>query len=82
MKRTINSQTGFSPVEKEKRNTSPTMHQTSSQSSLISTTSSVRRELNRALAFEKPPNGPMRNQMTIDTLKINENDFKLWLQSL
>ena len=52
MKRTINSPTGFSPVEKEKRNTSPTMHQTSSQSSLISTTSLVRRELDRALAFE------------------------------
>ena len=26
MKRTINSPTGFSPVEKEKRTTSPTMH--------------------------------------------------------
>jgi hypothetical protein len=76
MKRTINSQTGFSPVEKEKSNTSPTMHQTSSQCSLISTTSSVRSELNRALAFEKPPNGPMRDRMTVDILKIDENDFK------
>jgi hypothetical protein len=75
MKRTINSPTGCSPVEKEKRNTSPTMHQTSFQSSLIST-SSVRRELNRALAFEKPPNGPMRDRITVDILKIDENDFK------
>ena len=61
MKRTINSPTVFSPVEKEKRTTSPTIHQTSSQSSLISTSSSVRRELDRALAFKKPPNGPMRD---------------------
>jgi hypothetical protein len=76
MKRTINSPTGFSPVEKEKRITSPTMHQTNSQSSLISTTSSVRRELDRALAFEKPPNGPMRDGITVDILKIDENDFK------
>ena len=76
MKRTINSPTGFSPVEKEKRNTSPTMHRTSSQSSLISTTSSVRRELDRALAFEKPPNGPMRDQIMVDILKIDENDSK------
>jgi hypothetical protein len=52
MKRTINSPTGFSPVEKEKRTTSPTMHRTSSQSSLISTSSLVRRELDRALAFK------------------------------
>jgi hypothetical protein len=51
MKRTINSPTVFSPVEKEKRTTSPTIHQTSSQSSPISTSSSVRRELDRALAF-------------------------------
>ena len=76
MKRTINSPTGFSPVEKEKRITSPTMHQTSSQSSLISTTSSVRRELDRALAFEKPPNGQMRDRIVVDILKIDENDFK------
>ncbi len=76
MKRTKNSPTGFSPVEKEKRNTSPRMHRTSSQSSLISTTSSVRRELDRALAFEKPPNGPMRDRITVDILKIDENDFK------
>ena len=76
MKRTINSPTGFSPVEKEKRTTSPTMHRTSSQSSLISTSSSVRRELDRALAFEKPPNGPMRDRITVDILKIDENDFK------
>ena len=52
------------------------MHLTSSQSSMISTTSSVRRELDRALAFEKPPNGPMRDQITVDILKIDENDFK------
>ena len=52
------------------------MHQTSSQSSLISATSSVRRELDRALAFEKPPNGPMRDQIRVDILKIDENDFK------
>ena len=51
------------------------MHQTSFQSSLIST-SSVRRELNRALAFEKPPNGPMRDRIMVDILKIDENDFK------
>jgi hypothetical protein len=76
MKRTKNSPTGFSTVEKEKRNTSPTMHQTSSQSSLISSTSSVRRELDRALAFEKPLNGPMRDQITVEILKIDENDFK------
>jgi hypothetical protein len=76
MKRTINSPTVFSPVEKEKRTTSPTMHQTSSQSSLISTSSSVRRELDRALAFKKPPNGPMRDGITVDILKIDENDFK------
>jgi hypothetical protein len=73
MKRTINSPTGFSPVEKEKRNTSPTIYRTSSQSSLISTTSSVRRELDRALAFE---NGPMRDRITVDILKIDKNDFK------
>jgi hypothetical protein len=76
MKRTKNSPAGFSPVEKEKRNTSPTKHRTSSQSSLISTTSSVRRKLDITLAFEKPPNGPMRDRITIDILKIDENDFK------
>ena len=29
-----------------------------------------------ALVFLKPPNGPMRDQITIDILKIDENDFK------
>jgi len=76
MKRTINSPTGFSSVEKVKRTTSPTMHWTNSQSSLISTSSSVRRELDRAMAFEKPPNGPMRDRITVDILKIDENDYK------
>jgi hypothetical protein len=52
------------------------MHQTNSQSSLISTSSSVRRELDRALAFEKSPNGPKRDQIRVDILKIDENDFK------
>jgi len=75
MKRTKNSPTGFSPVEKEKRNTSPRMHRTSSQSSLISTSSSVRRELEQALVFEQPPNGPIRNRITVDILKIDEIDF-------
>jgi hypothetical protein len=32
--------------------------------------------LDRALAFEKPLNGPMREQITVDILKIDENDFK------
>ena len=50
--------------------------ETSSQSSLIFTSSSVRRELDRALAFKKPPNGPMRDQITVEILKIDENDFK------
>jgi hypothetical protein len=77
MKRTINSPTGFSSVEKVKRTTSPTMHWTNSQSSLISTSSSVRRELDRALAFEKPLNGPMREQITVDILKIDEKP-KTW----
>jgi hypothetical protein len=70
MKRTINSPTGFSAVEKEIR--TPTMHRTSSQSSLISTSSSVRRELDRALAFKKPPKVPMRDRITVDILKIDD----------
>ena len=74
MKTTIKSPKGFSLLKKkEYRTTSPTMHQNSSQSSLISTTSSVRRELDRALAFE---NGPMRDRITVDILKIDEIDFK------
>jgi hypothetical protein len=32
--------------------------------------------LDRALAFEKPPNGPMRDRITVNILKIDENDFK------
>jgi hypothetical protein len=32
--------------------------------------------LDRALAFEKPPTGPMRDQIRVDILKIDENDFK------
>jgi hypothetical protein len=32
--------------------------------------------LDIALVFLKPPNGPMRDQITIDILKIDENDFK------
>ena len=76
MKRFQNSPTGLSPVEKEKRITSLTMPQSGSRSSLTSTTSSVRKELDRALAFEKPPNGPMRDRLTIDILKIDGEDFK------
>ena len=76
MKRIQNSPTGLSPVEKEKRMDSPTMHRSVSRSSLTSTTSSVRKELDRNLAFEKPPNGPMRDRLTIDILKIDGEDFK------
>jgi len=77
MKTTINSPKGFSLLKKkENRTTSPTMHQNSSQSSLISTSSSVRRELEQALVFEQPPNGPIRNRITVDILKIDEIDFK------
>ena len=42
---------------------------------LIST-SSLRRKLDRDLAFEKPPNRPMRDQVTFDILKIDGEDFK------
>ena len=52
------------------------MHRSVSRSSLTSTTSSVRKELDRNLAFEKPPNGPMRDRLTIDILKIDGEDFK------
>ena len=76
MKRFITSPTGLSPAEKEKRRNSPTMLRRDSRSSLTSTTSSVRRELDRNLAFEKSPNGPMRDRVTVDILKINGEDFK------
>ena len=71
MKRFITSPIGISPAEKEKRRNSPTMLRRDSRSSLTSTTSSVRRELDRNLAFEKSPNGPMRDRVTVDILKIN-----------
>jgi hypothetical protein len=61
MKRTINSSTGFSPVKKEKKTSSPAMNWTNSQSSLISTSNLVRKELDRALAFEKPSNERSNN---------------------
>jgi hypothetical protein len=76
MQRTINSPAEFSLVDKEKRTTSPTMHQTNSQSFLISTSSSVRREFDRALAFKKPQNGPMKDQIMVGILKIDKNVFK------
>jgi hypothetical protein len=31
---------------------------------------------NRALAFEKLPNGPFRDRFTVDILKIDENNFQ------
>ena len=52
------------------------MQRSNSKISLISTTNSVRRELDRALAFKKPPNGPMQDRLTIEILKINGEDFK------
>ena len=52
------------------------MQRSNLKTSLTSTTSSVRRELDRALAFEKPPNGSMRDFLKNDILKINEEDFK------
>ena len=52
------------------------MHWSVSSSSLTSTTSLVRKELDRKLAFEKQPNGLMRDRLTIDILKIDGEDFK------
>jgi hypothetical protein len=80
MKRTIQSPTCFSPVEKEKRTTSPTIHRTSSHSSLISTSSSVR-SLDRNLlhgldiSFKGHPvmTYRLREQINVDTTFESEN---------
>ena len=32
--------------------------------------------IGQSSGFRKPPNGPMRDRITVDILKIDENDFK------
>lgn len=78
MKRNISSPTGLSPAEKEIRQNSPTMEsRRGSMSSEVSGTSTTaRRELDRALAFSRPQNGPMKDRITIDILRIDGEDFK------
>ena len=76
MKRFKNNYTGLLPAEKEKRSKPPTMQRTGSHLSWSSTTSWIKEELDLALAFEKAPNGPMRDRITVDILKIDGEDFK------
>jgi len=59
---------------KKKKTTFPTINQTNSQTSLILTSKSVKRKLDRAMSFEKPSNGPMSNKITVDIINIDENE--------
>ena len=82
MKRTINSPTGQSPLEKKKPEINMEREGEDDAASVrsgVSATSSIRREMDREFCFGKVQDkerGPWRDVITVDILTVNDQDYK------